>query len=82
MLNANQKAWANRLDKLLKSMPEGIEIIVDLDKVHVMEEGFYKREISGSEVDMMTQGGRNIRSAALYSFRIDNERVRPNSETV
>lgn len=82
MLNAEQKAWAKRLDKLLKSMPEGIEIIVGLNNVSVMEAGFYKREVSGSDLDMMLHGGTLIEEQALHEFAVDSQRIFPNSESI
>lgn len=82
MLSAEQKAWSKKLEKLLAAMPRGIEIIVGLGNVAVMEAGFYKREISNTEIDMMTAGGMLIEENALHAFRIDSERIRPNSESI
>lgn len=82
MLSAEQKAWSKKLEKLLAAMPAGIEIIVGLGSVAVMEAGFYNREISGSDIDMMGKGGDLISQNALHEFQVDSERVRPNSESI
>jgi hypothetical protein len=82
MLTPDQLAWTNKLDKLLKAMPDGIEIIVGAGSVAVMEAGFYERELSSSDVDMMTQGGDLISRSALREFTTDAGRVRPNSESI
>lgn len=82
MLSAEQRAWSKKLEKLLAVMPAGIEIIVGLGNVAVMEAGFYKREICGSDIDMMSAGGTLISENALHQFGIDPERVRANSESI
>lgn len=81
MLTTEQLNWAKKLDKLLKGMPEGIEIIVGRGTFSVMEAGFYKREISGSDVDMLMGGGQLISDASLYECNTDWDRVIPNSES-
>lgn len=82
MLTTEQRSWAKKLDKLLKGMPEGIEIIVGHGSVSVMEAGFNKCELSGGDVDMMLAGGQVIADAALYAFAVDMQRVIPNSESI
>ncbi|MCM3583746.1 hypothetical protein M3795_25075 [Ralstonia pickettii] len=82
MLTTEQLSRTKKLDKLLKDMPEGVEIIVGLGNVSVMEAGFYKRELSGSDVDMMSAGGQVITDEALYQFAVDMQRVIPNSESI
>ena len=81
MLTPEQKAWSKKLEKLLAAMPEGIEIIVDMGSIAVMEAGFFKREIYDSDVDMLG-GGTLITKHALHEFKVDGQRVRPNSESI
>ncbi|CAE6795766.1 hypothetical protein R70006_05066 [Paraburkholderia domus] len=82
MLNAEQRSWAKRLEKLLNAMPAGIELVVGQSEVAVLEAGFYKREILGSDIDMMNQGAQLIEQHALHEFAIDGARIRPNSESI
>lgn len=82
MLTSEQLAWTKKLEKLLNAMPEGIEIIVGQGSIAVMEAGFYEREISSSDVDMMMHGGTLIANNALREFDTDDSRVRPNSESI
>ena len=82
MLTSEQLSWAKKLDKLLKGMPEGIEIIVGRGNLSVMESGFYKREISGGDVDMLMGGGQLITDSSLYEFATEWDRVIPNSESI
>jgi hypothetical protein len=82
MLTAEQKAWSKKLEKLLAAMPEGIEIIVGMGQIAVMEAGFFKREIYASDVDMLSGGGTLISKNALLEFKVDRQRVRPDSESI
>ena len=79
---SEQAAWSKKLEKLLAAMPEGIEIIVDMGSIAVMEAGFFKREIYDSDVDMLGGGGTLITKHALHEFKVDGQRVRPNSESI
>ena len=63
-------------------MPDGIEIIVGLGDVSVMEEGFFKREIHGTDIDMLSAGGTLILKQALHRFKVNGARVIPNSESI
>lgn len=75
MLSAEHKAWSKKLEKHLAAMPGGIEIIVGLGNVAVMEVGFYKREISSTEIDMMTAGGMlGSKSCSVRSMRLRQNR--------
>lgn len=80
--NEEQIKWAKKLKRLLKTMPIGIEIIVGRGTIHVMEEGFYRREIFGTDVDMMCGGETVIMNAALIELDTDPSRVLPNSESI
>mgnify|MGYP003597261456 CR=1 FL=1 len=82
MLNAEQLAWSKRLEKLLKAMPHGIEIIVGVGGVSIMKAGFYQNEINSTDVDLMTQGGTLIEENALRLFLTDADRVMVNSESI
>lgn len=82
MLTAEQKTWSKNLEKLIAAMPEGIEIIVGMGNIAVMEAGFCNREIYGSDVDMLNGGGTLITEKALLEIKVDRERVHPNSESI
>lgn len=80
--SAEQIKWAKKLEKHLKAMPNGIEIIIGRGTIHVMEKGFYQREIFGTDVDMLCGGETVIMNAALVELSTDPSRVLPNSESI
>lgn len=81
-LSADQLTWAKKLEKLLATMPHGIEIIVGHGEVSVTDAGFFKQEIMGTNIDMLAHGGTLIHQSALHRFKIDGARVIPNSESI
>lgn len=81
-MNREQKAWAKKLEKLLKSMPDGIELIFGHYDIAILPAGFYSERISASDLDMMMKGGQLISENALLEIPIDRSRMHPNSESI
>lgn len=81
-LTREELLWAKRLQRVLKDMPEALEIIVSKGTVHVMEHGWYMREIWDAGTDMLCHGGGLIERDALHRIDADRQRVLANSESV
>lgn len=80
-MNTDQIKWAKKLETLLDSMPEGIELLVGESSIVVHPAGFYMREIWDAGTDMM-KAAKLIDDASLMTISFDTERIRPNSETI
>lgn len=81
-MNREQKTWARKLEKLLREMPTGLELIFGHTDIAILPAGFYGEHIRGSDLDMMVHGGNLISQNALYEIAIDSSLMRPNSESI
>lgn len=80
-LTAEQRAWAKKLEKHLQAMPAGIEILLGFGHIDVHPAGWFKTAIYDGGVDMMNASAL-IDEASLHHMQVDEQRIRPNSETI
>lgn len=84
ILTDEQKKWCKKLEKLLISMPEGIELILGEQLINVMQEGFYSGggldDEYGNSVDMLSKGGNLIHEQSMREITVN--RFYPNSESI
>ena len=80
-LTTDQLKWSNKLRKLFENIPNGIDVCFSPGVFHILPEGWYAREIHGTEIDMMTEGGNLIDDNALTSGFMDRNRFHVNSES-
>lgn len=65
--------WAKRLQRVLRDMPKGVEVMVTNDRMDILPAGFCARD----HVDQAEAAGAAVEEA-IYTITAD--RIRPNSE--
>ena len=76
-----QMKWAKKLEKLLREMPDGIEIIVGGSSITFHPAGFYQKKVWEDGIDLMTEGD-VIDNGSIHTFDFPRDRVYPNSESI